>query len=55
MFQLGPETQYLLMTVIDIDAAQYARMDIGGLLVIFDTGRGIAATLGDLAERKGSR
>jgi hypothetical protein len=27
-----------LVTVIDIDAKQYARIEIGGLFVIFETG-----------------
>jgi len=56
-FQLGPETQYLLTTVMEIDAIQYAMIEIGGLFVIFDTGRGNAPPLvdGDFEPRKGSR
>jgi len=34
MFQFVPETQYLLMTVILIEAKQYAAMDNTGLFVI---------------------
>jgi hypothetical protein len=38
MFQFVPETQYLLMTVILMEARQYAAMDIAGLFVIWETG-----------------
>jgi hypothetical protein len=40
MFQFVPETQYLLMTVILMEARQYAAMDIAGLFVIWETGMG---------------
>jgi len=43
----------LFTTVIEIDARQYARIEIGGLFVIFETGKGI--TLLGLPGRKGSR
>jgi hypothetical protein len=45
------------VTVIDIDAIQYARIEIGGLFVILETGRGNTAPLLDaaFAGRKGSR
>jgi hypothetical protein len=52
MFQFVPETQYLLMTVILMEAKQYAAMDSAGLFVIWETGmgnppvRGADATLG---------
>jgi hypothetical protein len=52
MFQFVPETQYLLMTVILMEARQYAAMDSAGLFVIWETGmgnppvRGADATLG---------
>jgi hypothetical protein len=35
-----PETQYLFVTVIDIEARQYAKMEIGGLFVMFARGEG---------------
>jgi hypothetical protein len=52
MFQFVPETQYLLITVILMEARQYAAMDSAGLFVIWGTGmdnppvRGADATLG---------
>jgi hypothetical protein len=40
MFHFAPDTQYLLMTVILMEARQYAAMEIAGLLVIWETGMG---------------
>jgi hypothetical protein len=40
MFQADPDTQYLLITVILMEARQYARMEIAGLFVILETGTG---------------
>jgi len=34
MFHFSPATQYLLMTVMLMEEAQYARTDIAGLFVI---------------------
>jgi hypothetical protein len=47
----------LFVTVIDIEAKQYARIEIGGLFVIFETGKGSPPALPDpdCEERKGSR
>ncbi len=56
-FQLGPDTQYLFVTVIEIEAKQYARIEIGGLFVMLESTLGAADFEGlelDLA-RKGSR
>jgi len=53
-----PETQYLFVTVIEIEAKQYARIETGGLFVIFDKGTIDPPDLElDLEEegRKGSR
>ena len=46
-----------MVTVIEIDAKQYARIEIGGLFVIFERcGCGIEPVLGlELEARKGSR
>jgi len=38
MFHSGPETQYLLVTVILIEARQYAIIETAGLWVIWETG-----------------
>lgn len=52
MFQFVPETQYLLITVILMEARQYAVMERAGLFVIWETGmgkppvRGMDETLG---------
>jgi hypothetical protein len=43
-----------LVTVIDIDAKQYARIEIGGLFVIFERGAGVEALEFDLDARNGS-
>lgn len=57
MFQFTPDTQYLLMTVILMEARQYASIDSAGLFVIWETGRGklgvrgADATLGSGEER----
>jgi hypothetical protein len=40
MFHFAPDTQYLLMTVILMEARQYAAMEMAGLFVICDTGIG---------------
>jgi hypothetical protein len=40
IFQADPETQYLLITVILMEARQYARMEIAGLFVNLETGTG---------------
>ena len=45
MFHFPPDTQYLLITVILMEAQQYARMDSAGLFVIFD---GALDMVGDL-------
>ena len=57
-FQSGPETQYLFVTVIEMEAKQYAKIDMPGLFVMFD-GKKPPLLLGlDLLEvdlaRKGS-
>jgi hypothetical protein len=46
-----------LVTVIDIEAKQYAKIEIGGLFVIFESGSGKPPDfpLGLLEARKGSR
>jgi hypothetical protein len=46
----------LFVTVIDIDARQYAKMEIGGLFVMLEIAAGGAMPLldPDLEERKGS-
>jgi hypothetical protein len=52
MFQFVPETQYLLITVILMEARQYAVIERAGLFVIWETGmcnppeRGMEAILG---------
>ena len=40
MFHFVPETQYLLITVILMEAIQYATIEIAGLFVIWETGMG---------------
>jgi hypothetical protein len=46
----------LFVTVIEIEAKQYARIEIGGLLVILERGTGIPPALDpDFEERKESR
>tara|TARA_R110002060_G_scaffold39912_7_gene51126 strand:+ start:2158 stop:2367 length:210 start_codon:yes stop_codon:yes gene_type:complete len=44
---LAPDTQYLFVTVIDIEARQYARIERGGLFVMLDRGAA-GGFLGDL-------
>jgi hypothetical protein len=46
----------LFVTVIEIEAKQYARIEMGGLLVIFERGPGIPPALvgPDFEERKES-
>jgi hypothetical protein len=53
---LAPDTQYLFVTVIDIEAKQYARIEIGGLFVMLERGAAMPPFLPepDLEERKGS-
>jgi hypothetical protein len=38
MFHSGPETQYLLVTVMLIEARQYATIEMVGLRAICETG-----------------
>lgn len=52
-FHDGPETQYLLTTVMEIDARQYARMASAGLFVMSAIEDDVLVTEGR-GERKGS-
>ena len=55
MFQSVPETQYLLITVIDIEAKQYAMIESPGLFVMLEGNAMELVALGDLGTMKGSR
>jgi hypothetical protein len=45
MFHFAPDTQYLLITVILMEAKQYAPIERAGLFVICDIGSGNAPLL----------
>ena len=44
----------MFVTVIEIDAKQYAKMEMGGLFVMFERGLGVEAFELDLDPRNGS-